>query len=184
MWRPRATRCCVRFRTHVWRCPAGPGRQAWHDAQPGIDDHCHELAAAASDLAESLQPLAGHSAGMDAVIRRAETAAEGLERIADGADADAVRWYESFSRSFVLHMTPPDAADALGRRIGEQGGSWIFTSATLAVGDDFSHYATSAGSARGAVRCGWTAPSTSAAMRGCICRRRCPSRRLATTRAR
>ena len=122
-----------------------PGRQAWHDAQPGIDERCHELAAAASGLAEALQPLAGHSAGMDAVIRRAETAAEGLERIADGAEADAVRWYESFSRSFVLHMTPPDAADALGRRIGEQGGSWIFTSATLAVGDDFSHYATRLG---------------------------------------
>jgi ATP-dependent DNA helicase DinG len=117
------------------------GRQAWHEAQPEIDDHCHELAAGAQSLAEDLQPLSGHSAGMDAVIRRAETAAEHLDRIADKASQEGVRWFESFSRGFALHMTPPDAAEALGSRIRSQGGSWIFTSATLAVGDDFSHSA-------------------------------------------
>ncbi|MGB5209683.1 MAG: ATP-dependent DNA helicase [Gammaproteobacteria bacterium] len=116
------------------------GRQAWHEAQPGIDEHSHDLAEAASGLAEALQALGGQSPGMDAVIRRAENAAAGLTRIATSADDDAVRWFESFGRSFVLHMTPPDAADGLGRRIREQGGSWIFTSATLAVGNDFSHY--------------------------------------------
>ena len=117
------------------------GRQPWHEAQPEIDDHCHELAAAAGALAEDLQTLSGHSAGMDAVIKRAETVAESLGRIADNTDEEGVRWFESFSRGFTLHMTPPDAAEALGRRIRDQGGSWIFTSATLAVGDDFSHSA-------------------------------------------
>ena len=121
--------------------PGRAGRQAWHDAQPGIDEHCQELADATATLAEALQTLAGQSVGMDAVIRRAENAAAGLASIAAGADADGVRWFESFGRGFALHMTPPDAADGLGRRIREQGGSWVFTSATLAVGDDFSHYA-------------------------------------------
>src|SRR5690606_33710109 len=36
--------------------------------------------------------------------------------------------------------TPLDVGDALSAAIESQGGAWIFASATLAVGDDFSHF--------------------------------------------
>ena len=119
------------------------GRQAWHAAQPGIDDTLEDLQAAVAGLVDALGPLAVNSAGLDTVARRTGDALERLERLADGEEG--VRWFESWSRSFALHMTPPDAGEALGARIAERGGAWVFTSATLAIGDDFSHVATRLG---------------------------------------
>lgn len=123
----------------------GVRRSPWVAAQPSIDDCVHELYGVTSVLAEELRPLAGHSAGIDAVLARAETIAEKLLRLEGSGEDGTVRWFESFERGFVLHATPPDASEGLGRRIGEQGGAWIFTSATLAVGDDFRHSASRLG---------------------------------------
>ncbi len=39
-----------------------------------------------------------------------------------------------------MHWTPLDVGAALAARIEAQQGVWVFTSATLAVGDDFSHF--------------------------------------------
>jgi ATP-dependent DNA helicase DinG len=50
-------------------------------------------------------------------------------------------WYETFSRGFILHMTPLDVASMFSVHRKSLSGSWIFTSATLQVGKDFSHFA-------------------------------------------
>jgi ATP-dependent DNA helicase DinG len=117
------------------------GRQAWSDAQPDIDHHVADLQAVASALADGIQPLADSGPGAEAVVRRARAAAASLQSLAEAQDGDSIRWFESFRRSFVLHSTPVDLASALGERIRGQAGSWVFTSATLAVGEDFSHSA-------------------------------------------
>jgi ATP-dependent DNA helicase DinG len=39
-----------------------------------------------------------------------------------------------------MSFTPFDVSTRLGELMRAQGGAWIFTSATLAVGDDFSHF--------------------------------------------
>jgi ATP-dependent DNA helicase DinG len=63
-----------------------------------------------------------------------------LEQILAG-DADVgLRWFEAGEQSFAAHFTPFDVGAALAARIAAQGGSWVFTSASLAVGDDFSHF--------------------------------------------
>ena len=115
------------------------GRQAWEDALPGIDESLDELIDAVAALEHALEPLASGSSGLEAVARRAGDVRLRLERLGQGDEG--VRWFESWSRSFALHMTPPDAGESLGARIAERGGAWIFTSATLAIGDDFSHVA-------------------------------------------
>lgn len=51
---------------------------------------------------------------------------------------DTVAWVEPFAKSFVLHRTPLDAGRPLQERRRVHPGAWIFTSATLAVGEDFS----------------------------------------------
>jgi ATP-dependent DNA helicase DinG len=115
------------------------GRQAWRAAEPDIDESLDELHAAVDVLEAALSPLADSSGGLEMVARRAADLRARLERLADGEEG--VRWFESWRRSFALHMTPPDAGEALGGRIAERGGAWVFTSATLAIGDDFSHVA-------------------------------------------
>jgi ATP-dependent DNA helicase DinG len=53
---------------------------------------------------------------------------------------DAVLWVEAFSSSLQLHKTPLSIAPIFaGQRAGTPR-SWIFTSATLAVKNDFKHF--------------------------------------------
>ena len=51
-----------------------------------------------------------------------------------------VRWVESFGATFHLHLTPMSIAPLFRAQVQNQARAWIFTSATLAVKNDFSHY--------------------------------------------
>lgn len=51
-----------------------------------------------------------------------------------------VRWVEVFTHSVQLHATPLSVAEGFGKQLNAQPRAWIFTSATLAVKSDFSHY--------------------------------------------
>ena len=53
---------------------------------------------------------------------------------------DGLRWLEIHPRSLRLHLTPLDVSAKLNGLIDNGFQSWIFTSATLAVGEDFSHF--------------------------------------------
>lgn len=57
----------------------------------------------------------------------------------------AVRWATHNKAGFVLHHAPIDVAQPLGKLIREQGATWIFTSATLAVANDLKRYESSIG---------------------------------------
>jgi ATP-dependent DNA helicase DinG len=51
-----------------------------------------------------------------------------------------VRWVEVFGHALQLHVTPLSSAALFRRQVEEQPRAWIFTSATLSVGEDFSHF--------------------------------------------
>jgi ATP-dependent DNA helicase DinG len=78
--------------------------------------------------------------GLRQAVRRAAKLAESLEAIMDAAGDDGLRWAETAKAGFTLAFTPFEVATRLGELMRAQGGAWIFTSATLAVGDDFSHF--------------------------------------------
>ncbi len=60
----------------------------------------------------------------------------------EAADADAsVLWYELTARGFRLSRTPLDVAGPLAEHRERSRAAWVFTSATLAVGGRFEHYA-------------------------------------------
>ena len=63
-----------------------------------------------------------------------------LEEIVDASGEDGLRWVETSRGGFTLAFTPFEVATRLGDLMRAQGGAWIFTSATLAVGEDFSHF--------------------------------------------
>ena len=124
------------------------GRTPWSQVAPVVDEIVVDLGTRLSDLADFLKPLQMHTSGLDAVYRRSVDFADRLVRLADDVespDRSHVRWLESYSRGFVLHMTPADAGEGLGRRIRERDCAWIFTSATLAVGEDFGHFSSRLG---------------------------------------
>ena len=58
----------------------------------------------------------------------------------NASNDNLVRWVEVFTQSVQLHATPLSVADGFGKQLNAQPRAWIFTSATLAVKSDFSHY--------------------------------------------
>ena len=54
---------------------------------------------------------------------------------------DSVLWYELTARGFRLARTPLDVAGPLAQHRARSQAAWVFTSATLAVGGRFDHYA-------------------------------------------
>jgi ATP-dependent DNA helicase DinG len=56
-------------------------------------------------------------------------------------DAASVLWYELTARGFRLSRTPLDVAGPLAEHRARSQAAWVFTSATLAVGGRFDHYA-------------------------------------------
>lgn len=58
---------------------------------------------------------------------------------------ERVRWVEVFANSVQLHLTPLSIAPIFSRQRAGQPRAWIFTSATLSVRGNFTHYAAQLG---------------------------------------
>jgi len=79
------------------------------------------------------------------------------EADAQGQGKDRVRWVEVFQHAVQLNSTPLSIADVFQRQIEGGARAWIFTSATLSVKQDFSHYQHEMGLAQ-ARTAGWDSP--------------------------
>ncbi len=100
------------------------------------------LGGRARDLADAIAPLAGPD-GQAAFTRLRERLIESADRL-HALTADempgGVRWAEATARNVSAHYAPVDVASQLSALLEAQSCAWILTSATLAVGDDFSHF--------------------------------------------
>ena len=91
-------------------------------------------------LASTLKSQAERSEGLEKCWQRAQLLAEQLQRWRDHDDPEQVRWVEIFNHALHLNATPLSIAGIFQGQISGHARSWIFTSATLSVGGDFSHY--------------------------------------------
>ncbi|MBU6492734.1 MAG: ATP-dependent DNA helicase [Burkholderiales bacterium] len=73
---------------------------------------------------------------------------QGSDTGQDGESANegaSVRWVEVFSHAVQLHLTPLSIAPIFAKQRGGAPRAWIFTSATLSVKGNFTHYAAQLG---------------------------------------
>ncbi|MBI5659100.1 MAG: ATP-dependent DNA helicase [Nitrosomonadales bacterium] len=70
---------------------------------------------------------------------------------------NSVRWLEVFHHAVQLNTTPLSIAEIFARQVGGHPRAWIFTSATLAVKRDFSHYQSEMGLSDARTAC-WDSP--------------------------
>jgi ATP-dependent DNA helicase DinG len=108
------------------------------------------LGARSDELAEAIAPLGGPD-GQAAFTRLRERLAESAQRLRELTADEApggVRWAESSPRNVSAHYAPVDVAKQLSALLEAQPCAWVLTSATLAVGDDFSHFKRRSGLAR------------------------------------
>lgn len=93
-----------------------------------------------NDLASAL--TATDHAGLSAVRSRVSEIAERIATLLaeDDPGKEGVRWAQASSTNVSLHYAPVDVATPLSNLIQAHAGAWICASATLAVGDDFTHF--------------------------------------------
>ena len=142
-----------------------PGKFAQHALSDRLDFPAalEALAAGLDRLATEMRLVAERSEDVAVVARRAEAAADALGRWQAGLRGDAddasdwIRWIDVGPHGWQLHASPLSVAEIFRRQVDDTGRAWIFTSATLAVGRDFSHYTTQLGLADAATGC-WESP--------------------------
>jgi ATP-dependent DNA helicase DinG len=110
------------------------------DGDRRFADAVATLRAALATLARALGAVAERSEGLANCARRAAELADRLERWSADDSGELVRWVEAFTQALALHMTPLSIAAPFRRQLDGAPRAWIFTSATLAVRGDFSHY--------------------------------------------
>jgi len=71
---------------------------------------------------------------------RAVQMAERLRMITHEPPDEHVAWFETFSRNFMLTLTPLNIANIFQSARQTDNRAWVFTSATLSVAEDFSHF--------------------------------------------
>ncbi len=98
------------------------------------------LSDALSELLKHLESQAERSEGLANCLQRCVELQQRFKNWRETEDVTQVRWVEVYSHALSLNLTPLDVADIFRRQIEGQPRAWIFTSATLAVGRDFSHY--------------------------------------------
>ncbi|MDD2700246.1 MAG: ATP-dependent DNA helicase [Sideroxydans sp.] len=110
-----------------------------------------------SNLAAMLEKQAERSEGLENCHQRALTLAQQLKHWQDGDVPETVRWLEVFHHSLQLNTTPLSIAEIFKKQIGGHPRAWIFTSATLAVKQNFAHYQAEMGLQDARTAC-WDSP--------------------------
>ena len=106
----------------------------------GFDNGVVGLIRALEILAALLETQAQRAEGLENCWRRATELLAQLRRWQSGADADYVRWGETYTHALQLNSTPLVIASIMQKQMSGHPRAWIFTSATLAVQKDFGHY--------------------------------------------
>ncbi|MGU2439674.1 ATP-dependent DNA helicase [Burkholderia cenocepacia] len=76
---------------------------------------------------------------------QADAAVAGDNAATDGDPNEKVRWVEVFAHTVQLHETPLSVAPIFAKQRAGVPRAWVFTSATLSVRGDFTHYAAQMG---------------------------------------
>lgn len=107
----------------------------------GFGSALDELLAKLDALAAMLESQAERSEGLENCWQRAREITGSIRRWRDEAEAEGfVRWLEVFSHALQLNATPLSIAEIFNKQLTGSPRAWIFTSATLSVKGDFSHY--------------------------------------------
>jgi ATP-dependent DNA helicase DinG len=101
-----------------------------------------------NDLFVELKVAAERSRGLEQCCERAQDILLRLKKFQGdktSAEVQSVLWYETYTKSFMLHVTPIDVASIFQEHTDNFSASWLFTSATLQVNKQFNHFARNIG---------------------------------------
>jgi ATP-dependent DNA helicase DinG len=107
------------------------------------------LGAAQTALAEcrdELNKMAARGPGLENCAKRATLMTDHFDHIGGAANTlETVRWVEPQGRGGALHAAPVEPVEGFRRFMAMYPGAWVFTSATLAAGGDFTPFTATLG---------------------------------------
>ncbi len=121
-------------------------RMAWSDAMGQNNNQSKSLSvlekllSQLQELHSLLEPLEERSKVMESCSKRCESFITRLEMILKTNEQQYIRWCDIRKRHYSLHMTPISIAPHFKEQLVQYPGAWIFTSATLAVGNTFQYF--------------------------------------------
>jgi len=117
-------------------------RGSWQalQKQDKLNAALKELADTLSGLEDALEPASERERGLEHCFKRAQAFSLLLPQLIGQPSDDSVQWFETHRRSFSFHLTPMEVSDTFNSHIAASRAAWIFSSATLAVADNFDHF--------------------------------------------
>lgn len=119
--------------------PQRPGRYPLNEAGAALTDAVEGLADTFKTLQIRISQIVDDTP-LGQLGERLGDLVASLERIAYSDDIEGVRSLEVTARSFTLSLMPFDISTRFLAMLQTRRCGWIFTSATLSVGEDFTHF--------------------------------------------
>jgi ATP-dependent DNA helicase DinG len=123
-----------------------PRRGPWAEltGNRGFEAGLDRVDAELGELADRLDALSGRSKGLEKCRERCLDLRQRLQILGEASDQE-IRWFETLRHGFRFNRTPLDIAPVFSAHMADHPASWVFTSATLAVGESFRHFASQLG---------------------------------------
>jgi ATP-dependent DNA helicase DinG len=102
-----------------------------------FDALCEKL----TELESALDQLSSRSKSLENCWKRTGNLLGMLKDFRERECDEYIQWLETRGQGFILHQTPLDISKVFQQRLSQHECQCIYTSATLAVGDDFSLFA-------------------------------------------
>jgi ATP-dependent DNA helicase DinG len=119
---------------------SGDNNLLWDSIYPVFFRRLDECVEALDDIISWLQSVDESLTGLQRCRERACAAVDSIEQISGADETAGLRWVGLTRLGFTLNYTPMEVADSLRNLLEAQACSWVFTSATLTVAEDFSHF--------------------------------------------
>lgn len=118
-------------------------RGEWHDikSNAAIANGLTLVQEQLQSLEKQLKLASVKTKDLDLCHQRAEELCVQLHDIVNNDGGQWIRWYETHRKTFTLSRSPLHVASEFSAFIRQHKATWIFTSATLSVGQNFNHFA-------------------------------------------
>ncbi len=105
--------------------------------EPGLDKAIQNIKLSLQSLESTLKDMAMRSKGLENCWRRSVQILEHFNLLTGQPAENTVHWFETYTQSFSLQMTPIVVAAPFQNYIKNLKRTWIYTSATLTVKNSF-----------------------------------------------
>ncbi len=122
------------------QAPREQGRYDMADIAAATREPIASLKDGLHRLIELVDAFGTTDVALDDMLERLVRLLDRLNMATADDDIEGMRWLEISSRAVRFNMTPLDVSQRMRVAIDATEASWVFTSATLAVGEDFSHF--------------------------------------------